>query len=220
MGVKIYDIDGKLITLKEINRLNDIDDLDVPTPTDGYVPYWDEAAGKWKSKEMAGMTEHGPELHTNATRELFLPAAQAIGDGTAKAESTADVPIMEVPDAADSKVYFPYFKVPDDFVSFLSAKLVWNASAAGNMYWQLTAAYGAVGEVLTKHQDTPTMGVTAGAGMGQFDVQEPATPLTFTELAKGDHVAIRFRRDATHEDDTITGVVNLIGLVFEYTAEQ
>lgn len=44
---------GKLlITLSNLAHLNDIDDVNVPAPTDNYLLYWDEAAGKWQAKAI------------------------------------------------------------------------------------------------------------------------------------------------------------------------
>lgn len=45
--------DGGRMTIKAIvDYLNDIEDVDVAAPTDGYVLYWDDAAGKWKAKAI------------------------------------------------------------------------------------------------------------------------------------------------------------------------
>ncbi len=37
-----------------ITQLNDIGDVNVPAPVDGYFVYWDAAAGKWKCKNDGG----------------------------------------------------------------------------------------------------------------------------------------------------------------------
>lgn len=47
------DANGRLlITLSNLAKLDDIDDVDVPSPTDGYVLYWDAAASKWQVKAV------------------------------------------------------------------------------------------------------------------------------------------------------------------------
>lgn len=201
--------------------LNDIEDVDVESPVDGNVLYWDEGEGKWKFKEA--LAEHGADKHTNVTRYLWLPATlDVIGAGTAIAEATADVPVLEVANDAEKKVYLPYFRCPDDFVSFTSAKLLWYAVHTGNMYWRLSAAYGAAGELMTQHQDNPAYGATTGTGAGSTDLQAPENVLTLADLAKGDFVSIRYERDGTNELDTIadTGEVELLGILIEYIAEQ
>lgn len=163
---------------------------------------------------------HGADKHTDVTRELFLPAAQAIEDGTPQAEPTGVVPVRAIVDTSEQTVLFPYFKVPDDFVSFSKVSLAWyTGQGSGDMYWSLEAAYGADGELMTLHQESPAKGATTGAGEGYFDVQEPANPLTLGNLAIDDYVAIRFKRDGTNGSDTL-GTVELIGLLFEYIAEQ
>jgi len=47
-----------------IDELNDIGDVNVPSPSDDDVLYWDQAAGKWQAKPPAsGMQVHGNEYH-------------------------------------------------------------------------------------------------------------------------------------------------------------
>lgn len=204
-----------------VATLNDVGDVEVPSPGDGNVLYWDNASTKWKFKEA--LAEHGADKHTNVTRYLFIPAADApVGDGTAIAEGTANVPVLQVASDAEKTVLLSYFRCPDDFVSFTNMKLLWYAVNSGNMYWCLEAAYGAAGELMTHHQENPGYGATTGTGEGKTDLQEPSNPLSMSNLAKEDFVAIRYKRDGTHADDTIgsTGEVELLGLLMEYTAEQ
>ncbi|MBA7687832.1 hypothetical protein ES703_96305 [subsurface metagenome] len=56
-----------------VQYLNDLKDVNVPTPTDGYLLYWDAAAGKWQAKAVSASkiadadadtkvdTEQGPD---------------------------------------------------------------------------------------------------------------------------------------------------------------
>lgn len=58
--MKLYDTNGNLLLkLTEAPaKLDDIDDVQVPSPPDGYVLYWDQAAAKWKCKVEAGAVDH------------------------------------------------------------------------------------------------------------------------------------------------------------------
>jgi len=47
------DSQGRLYTVAVIDELDDIGDVNVPTPTDGHYFYWDSGAGEWKSKSVA-----------------------------------------------------------------------------------------------------------------------------------------------------------------------
>lgn len=44
------DIDGSIHVVGYVDELDDIGDVDVAAPTDGYVLYWDDFAGKFKLK--------------------------------------------------------------------------------------------------------------------------------------------------------------------------
>ena len=47
--------DGTLmIEMAERQNLDDLNDVDVPSPTDGYVLYWDAATSLWKCKSVSG----------------------------------------------------------------------------------------------------------------------------------------------------------------------
>ena len=163
---------------------------------------------------------HGASVHTNITREFFLPATGGYARaGTLAAESTRGV-VNGGANADAPDVLFAMI-VPDDFVSFGSIKAAWGSgAAAGNMRWGLEAVYSAAGETLITHSDSPGQGTTATGGTSIVNVQEPASPLTLSSLALGDHIGITFQRQGTSGADTIDAVVNLYGLLFTYTANQ
>lgn len=161
---------------------------------------------------------HGAAQHTNVTRELFIPALSAYSSGVASV--FAWYPSYELADAQNKEVRLS-MKVPDDFVSFISAKAVWLcAAAAGNMYWRLQAYYAASPQAYNQHTDTPALGVTATGGNNIMNVQEPANALTLTDLAKGDYICFYFTRGGTDDLDTLNTKVLFLGLLFTYTAEQ
>ena len=89
--------------------------------------------------------QHGATKHTDVTRELFIPALDDSNTYATLAQIDEHC-VIQLTDAQNSTVTFK-FKVPDDFVSFSSLKLVWTSPAAsGNLQWKLEASYGANGE--------------------------------------------------------------------------
>lgn len=202
--------------------LNNITNVNVPTPADNDVLYWDNAASQWKCKAPVGgaVTEHGADKHTNVTRYLWIPAVVGYaGTGTVGYQyyySTVSGGANEIAPT----VYWT-LKAPSDFVSLVSVKALWASPvASGNMYWKTSAYYGAAGENIGAHNDWPAYGTTATAGNMKWNLQEPAHPLTLSSLTKDDFIGIRFIRVGSDPSDTLENTVYLAGLLFTYIAEQ
>lgn len=71
----LVDDTGRLEMSIVIARLDDIADVNVPTPTDGYVLYWDETAGEWKVKApgaVASLDDIGDVYVPTPTDEYLL----------------------------------------------------------------------------------------------------------------------------------------------------
>ena len=162
---------------------------------------------------------HGAAKHSDATRELFIPAGAAFGNGVLS--SLTPLTVWELIDGATKIIDGFNFKVPDDFVSFVKVELVWlSPAASGNMNWQMRAWYGAAGETYTTHSDGPAAGTTATGGSNVFNVQESPNALTLADLARGDLVGIRVDRYGADASDTLGASCYVAGLLFTYTAEQ
>lgn len=164
---------------------------------------------------------HGASEHNDVTRELFVAAAGAgVDAGTAHSGSGTYGVVKGAANSWEPMVGFT-FKVPGDFVSFVSVKGVWMcAASSGNMYWRITARYAAAGEVNNVHYETPGLGVTATGGNLIVNCQEGANALTLVSLAKGDFVGVYFERKGDDALDTLNSIVYLLGLLFTYVAEQ
>lgn len=164
-----------------------------------------------------GVGPHGVDEHADVSRELFLsPTGYTTGGVT----SRGGYFVVYFVDSAVKTLWFN-FKVPDDFVSFDSCKLVWDSAAAsGNMNWGMGAYYAASGEAYNQHAESPGVGVTATAGANTLNVQEPANVLSLSSLASGDYVGVYVTRNASVVDDTLGQTVCIYGLLFTYTAEQ
>ena len=57
-----------------INKLDDIGDVDVPSPTDGYIVYWDAATSLWKCKALPPSAPHKTTHQDGGTDEISLAA--------------------------------------------------------------------------------------------------------------------------------------------------
>lgn len=164
---------------------------------------------------------HGVADHTDVTRELFIPSISHLISSGAESNAGGRSALVLGGANADEPYVEHSFKVPDDFVSFTSVKAVWWCTvAAGDMRWDLSAQYAAVGEAINIHTDAPVWGVTATGGVNILNVQEPANPLTLVNLALGDYLGIRFRRQGTNVADTLDANMYLMGLLFTYVASQ
>lgn len=162
---------------------------------------------------------HGAAKHSDVTRELFIPALDD-SDPNATLAKLGNFLVVQCADTFDVVVAFT-FKVPDDFVSFVSVKAVWSSPAAsGNMFWTLNSHYGAAGEAYNAHGETPGVGELATGGANVINVQTSPTALTLADLAGGDYVGIKFDRRGSGPEDSLNADVSLLGILFTYIAEQ
>lgn len=168
---------------------------------------------------LAQIPVHGAVQHTDITREIFLPACEGHFSGAAAAH-ISDYSAVLIADGDVADIYMT-MKVPVDFVSFTSVKVIWVAEVAvGNMYWYLSANYAACGEHDATHSDNPVLGVTATGGAGITNCQEPANALTLASLAVGDLLGIHFLNVSVDPSDTLDADRYIYGLLFTYVANQ
>lgn len=163
---------------------------------------------------------HGPTLHTDVTRKIFMPANEAyILSGASSHYGYA--PTVEGGANVDEPIMHLSMYVPDDFVSFTSVKLLWLSTvASGNMDWDMAGEYAAGGEVYNTHSDTPANGISATGGAMVINFQEAPNPLTLSSLSAGNFLSLRATRWGSLGSDTINAAVHFLGLVFEYIADQ
>lgn len=163
---------------------------------------------------------HGAAQHTDVTREVFLPAVSGYVQSGTPGTDGANPYVSGAANSIEPEVYH-LMKVPADFVSFTKVEAVWySAPASGNMYWELYSRWAADGEARATHTDAPGVGVTATAGSYLTNIQEPANPLTLTNLALGDILMLKFKRTGSNALDTLDSVAYYLGLIFTYTANQ
>ena len=160
---------------------------------------------------------HGAAKHTDVARELFIPVGPVYTGGIQAYGGFASIALDP---AADENVKFN-FKVPDDFVSFTSLKVLWGAwSGTAGQDWVCdpNADYAADGEAYGTHTDAPASTTIDTPVLNRLDVT--AIGFTLASLAKGDYVGVNIVRDADNAADTLTGDVCVIGLLLTYVAEQ
>ena len=94
------DSQGRLYTVAVIDELDDIGDVNVPTPTDDDLLYWDEAAGMWQDIAHLGVTDAHHTKYTNSEGKAAAVQSGAIIDGVTKAP-THDA-VFDVKTTADA----------------------------------------------------------------------------------------------------------------------
>ncbi len=163
---------------------------------------------------------HGAAQHTDVTRTLRLPANEGFILAGTSGDHHTYAAVLGAANINEPKVNL-FMKVPVDFVSFIKAEAIWTCDAvAGNMRWALETKWCTDGEVITTHAEAPATGETATGGANILNIQEPATPLSFANLAVDDFIGINFFRNGAHANDTLDDVVYLHALLFTYVSNQ
>jgi len=153
------------------------------------------------------------------TREIFLPANSAFTDGTPAAEvGGAAYGVIILVDGATKTIYWT-LKVPPDFLSLVSVKLIWiSVAAAGDINLGWWAFYGAEGENRIAGSDPLAYAVDATNGANIINATN--RPLTLPALKRGDYVGIQTSRGAALAADTLNADVQVFGLLFTYIGER
>lgn len=161
---------------------------------------------------------HGSDKHTDVTRYKFIP----IGSYTTSTYSKVGVWLVAKLDATTPEACYFIFRVPSDFVSFTSLKVVWMGQAGGTLGndWRCDpqARYAADGEIVTTHSDTPAISTIDVAATSTIYVTDVG--FTLAALASGDYVAGEILRVADAAADTWETDINVLGVLLAYTAEQ
>jgi len=147
----------------------------------------------------------------------FFPAV--IGDNTSLAIYN-NRPCIELRDANTDTCFTP-IKIPDDFYSFTSAKVLACCSAnAGNCACQSIAFWAAVNQSTTNETETESAGTCQFVGPNIFYELDWPTGFTFSTLAADDNLIIKNIRAGADGTDTMTGSAYISGIVLYYDAYQ
>lgn len=175
----------------------------------------------------ASVAGHGAADHANITRKVFLDAASAKLDAATAVNIGASPDLTGViayADAATQRAFWT-FEVPDDWNSgVITAQPVWSPGAtdgvAHTVRWTLRSqAVGAGVTVTNAGTDAAFTGASAARTVGVV-VYDTATSTGITPAAAGDLFRIALARIGADAADTYVGVVNLLGIILSYTANQ
>jgi hypothetical protein len=161
---------------------------------------------------------HGADKHTNVTRTLFATGHMYYGAG-ADISQWLNFSSVRLHDAANGEEGHVNFRVPSDFVSLVSLKIVVGvegASGEGDLKHQDYVYFGAVGETLTAGN---TDWVVEAVTRNVINVLSDISSLV-SGLAVGDYVAVAIVRNGADADDTVGQNVHLLGALLTYVAEQ
>lgn len=173
------------------------------------------------------LTGHGPADHADVTRKLWLPGANAKLDTATAANIGASPDLTGVVAYADAATQgaFWSFMVPADWASgVITIQPVWSPGSTDatshTVRWSLVAKAIAAGSTVTAAGTTVLFtGASAARTVGVV-VYDTATSTTLTPAAAGDWFRLALRRIGADAADTYVGVVNLIGVIVSYTANQ
>lgn len=176
---------------------------------------------------QVSLVGHGAADHANITRNVFLCAALAKLDAGTAANVGASPDLTGVVALADAATQgaFWTFEVPDDWNSgVITVQPVWSPGAtdgvAHTVRWSIIAKAIAAGSTVTAAGTTVTFtGASAARTVGVV-VYDTATSTTLTPGAAGDLFRVHMRRVGADAADTYVGVVNLLGIIITYTANQ
>jgi hypothetical protein len=170
---------------------------------------------------------HGAGQHTDITRTIWLGATAGKIDTATLATlgATPDItPVIAYADAATQGAMWT-FLTPSDWASgALSIQPVWSPGAtdavAHTVRWAYITKLAGAGTTITAAGTTVTWtGASAARTVGVV-VYDTITSTTITPAAAGDVIRLTVRRVGADAADTYVGVVNLVGLIVTYTANQ
>jgi hypothetical protein len=180
-----------------------------------------------KGGTAVSLLGHGAADHADITRKVFLPAALAKLDSATAANVGASPDLTGVVAYADAATQGAFWSlmVPSDWASgVITVQPVWSPgstdASAHTVRWSLVAKAIAAGSTVTAAGTTVTFtGASAARTVGVV-VYDTATSTTLTPAAAGDLFRVALRRIGADGADSYVGVVNLLGLIVSYTANQ
>lgn len=114
---------------------------------------------------------------------------------------------------ADGSTTLTYLRtvIPPGISGTARVRVLAVALASGNLYCQFNAIWGQIGEAPDTHSYSGSYGAVAMTA----DVNTVVADLSLSNVDAGDIVHITFIRDATAGGDTISGIVQVVGVLIE-----
>jgi hypothetical protein len=171
------------------------------------------------------LTGHGAADHADITSSFFLPALMGGLDTGTRAQVGAapdQTDVIALADAATQGGYWD-FMVPLDYVSGMTFQPVWapgsTDAVAHTVRWTCTARTMVTGASIASAGTATTVTGSSAARTASQPVYDTAIAAPQAPTA-GILYRIDFRRIGADAADTYVGVVNLIGVIVSYTANQ
>jgi hypothetical protein len=126
---------------------------------------------------------------------------------------------LRAADGVDCRATFTS-RVPDDFVSFTSVKMLWQTPASsGNLVFLCYFHWAAGGEVDNENAETGVQQTVASGGTEFFTYSEMGD-FALSGIAAGDIFGSEFRCYRNNGSDTLATHMEVCGFEFNYVASQ
>lgn len=173
--------------------------------------------------DAIGVDDHHNESHThaeheNTTKRLFVRPVQ--GSGGSAINMIGNFPTLPLPNSQSTAASF-IFQIPEEFVSYVGFNLIAAATNA-NGACRITVDIEQLDVDETVGTDTATELIDVVYMDGNNKIKSQGyifggSPPSFNV---GDFVGVVVSRLGSHEEDDLTGTLNVFGIEFVYTANQ
>lgn len=153
-------------------------------------------------------------------RLVQCPVCAVSGTSAAFYGTLAPFPACTAADG-QSNSFYGFLTVPQDFGSLTTIGAIVIPDGTGNCYQRLQLQYGKWGTSAAtaegRSQHNPGAEAYAAVGVAQADVHVfAAASGSYSAIAAGDVVGIRWDRDASNASDTVNATCYVIGFFLEY----
>ena len=221
MPWSVYNSNGKLLQSLAIADDSIVEGkLDVSNaPTNGYFLQAQSGEGGGLTWAAVTTAAHGASSHTDIAKSLFIPSMGAhIAQGFTVVNGGRHH-ALRAADGDDCRGTFT-MRVPDDFVSFTSIKMLWQTPAtSGNLVFLCYFHWAGVGEADSTNAETGTQQTVATGGAEVFVLSEMGD-IALSGLAAKDFLGSEFRCYRNNGSDTLSNHVDVFGWEFNYVASQ
>ena len=177
--------------------------------TSATIPSW--AAG--------GTAAHGIGEHTDVARTLFIPVMGAHNVQNFTVVNSSRYHGLRAADGVDCRGTFTS-RVPSDFASFTSIKMLWTTPASsGNLVFLCYMHWAAEDEIDNTHAESGDQQTVATGGTEILTYSEMGN-FALSGIAVGDIFGSEFRCYRNNGGDTLSNTMDVMGFEFNYVAVQ
>jgi hypothetical protein len=169
--------------------------------------------------QAAGVAAHGASEHTNIAKSLFIPAMGAHNVQNFTVANAGRLHGLRAGDGDDCRGTFTT-RVPADFVSFTSIKMLWQTPASsGNLVFLCYFHWAGADEADSTNAETGDSTTVATGGAEVLTYTEMGN-IALSGIAAGDILGSEFRLYRNNGSDTLSNTVDVCGFEFNYVATQ